>query len=164
MRDEKVTIDPADLNEETLVVKRCALVVKGGRRFSFSAHVVVGDDNGVLGLGHGKGREVATTIAKAGKDARRRLFRIEKDGNTVPHIVTGKFCSSKILIMPAKPGTGVIACTPVRAVMQLAGIHDVLTKSFGSTNTVNLVKAAIAGLQQLRSLQEVEAARGVKLS
>ena len=160
----KITVDTADLREETLLIKRCALVVKGGRRFSFAAYVVVGNENGILGIGHGKASDVAGAIAKASKEARRKLFSIEIDENTVPHRINGKFTSSNILILPAKPGTGVIACTPVRAIMQMAGIHDVLTKSFGSNNPVNLAKATIEGLKKMRSRKTVEAQRGVKIS
>ncbi|MBF0198502.1 MAG: 30S ribosomal protein S5 [Planctomycetes bacterium] len=160
----KITVDATELREETLLIKRCALVVKGGRRFSFSAYVVVGNENGILGLGHGKASDVAGAIAKASKEARRKLFSVEIAENTVPHRINGKFTSSNILIMPAKPGTGVIACTPVRAIMQMAGIHDVLTKSFGSNNTVNLAKATIDGLKKMRSRKTVEALRGVELA
>lgn len=160
----QINIDPADLREETLVIKRCALVVKGGRRFSFSAFVVVGNENGILGLGHGKAADVSSAVAKASKEAKRKLFSIELDENTIPHAVEGRFCSSKILLMPARPGTGVIACTPVRAIMQMAGVHDVLSKSFGSNNAINLAKATIEGLQRMQSKKTVEAMRGVSLS
>jgi small subunit ribosomal protein S5 len=160
----KINIDANDLREETLLIKRCALVVKGGRRFSFSAYIAVGNENGIIGFGHGKAQDVASAVAKASKDARSKLFSIELEGTTVPHNMNGRFCSSNILILPAKPGTGVIACTPVSAIMRLAGIHDVLTKSFGSTNTVNLSKAAMEGLRQMRSRKTIEAIRGVKIS
>lgn len=160
----KINIDQADLREETLLIKRCALVVKGGRRFSFSAYVVVGNENGIIGFGHGKAMDVSSAVAKASKDARAKLFSVELEGTTVPHNMNGRFCSSNILILPAKPGTGVIACTPVSAIMRLAGIHDVLTKSFGSTNTVNLAKAAMEGLKKMRSRKTIEAIRGVKVS
>jgi small subunit ribosomal protein S5 len=159
----KINVDAAELREETLVIKRCALVVKGGRRFSFSAYVVVGNENGVLGFGHGKATDVGSAVAKAGKDARKSLFTIETAGTTVPHPARGKFCSSDLVIMPGTPGTGVIACTPIRAIMSLAGITDVRTKSFGSNNAVNLAKAAINGLKQMRSLKTVEALRGVSI-
>lgn len=160
----KINIDPNDLREETLIIKRCALVVKGGRRFSFAAYVVVGNENGILGFGHGKAKDVASAVAKASKEARNKLFSVEIEESTVPHPVKGRFTSSNIALMPAKPGTGVIACTPVRAIMQMAGVHDVLTKSFGNNNAVNLAKATIDGLKQMRSRKTVEAQRGVKLS
>jgi len=160
----KLNVDLAELREETLIIKRCALVTKGGRNFSFSAYVVVGNENGVLGFGHGKATDVGSAVAKAGKDARKKLFSIEVTGTTVPHPVRGKFCSSDIRIMPGTPGTGVIACTPIRAIMAMAGIHDVRTKSFGSNNAVNLAKAAINGLKQMRSIKTVEALRGVSIS
>ncbi len=160
----KLALDATELVEETIAVNRCALVVKGGRRFSFTAYVVVGNQNGILGLGHGKAKDVSSAIQKASKDARRNLFSIERDGTTVPHQMEGDFCSSTIRLMRANPGTGVIACTPVRAVMQMAGIHDVLTKSFGSNNPINLVKAAMDGLRRMRSKATVEALRGVSLS
>lgn len=164
MARTNINIDPADLREETLLIKRCALVVKGGRRFSFSAYVVVGNENGILGLGHGKAMEVSSAVAKASKDAKRKLFSVEVAGSTLPHQVKSRFCSSNILLMPAKPGTGVIACTPVRAIMQMAGVHDVLTKSFGNNNTINLAKATIEGLKSMKSRKTIEAIRGVKLS
>jgi len=160
----KFNIDPGELREETLLIKRCALVVKGGRRFSFAAYVVVGNENGILGFGHGKAGGVAEAISKASKAAKRKLFSVEIDRSTLPHRMQGKFCSSKILLLPASKGTGVIACTPVRAIMQMAGVHDVLTKSFGSNNPVNLAKATIDGLKKMRSKKTVEAMRGVSIS
>lgn len=161
---EKIISDPSEqLIEETIAVKRCALVVKGGRRFSFSAYVVVGNGLGVVGLGHGKAGEVSSAIMKAGSNARKNLFRIEKEERTIPHEALGHFGASKILLMPACPGTGVIACTPVRALMQAAGISDILTKSFKSNNPVNLIKAAMDGLQQLRTRKTLESLRGVKI-
>ncbi|MBF0243657.1 MAG: 30S ribosomal protein S5 [Planctomycetes bacterium] len=161
---EKVTVNEAELREETLLIKRCALVVKGGRRFSFSAYVVVGNEKGVVGLGHGKAAEVASAIGKANHDARKNLFCIEVDDNTVPHPSKIKFGASEMIILPAKPGTGVIACTPVRAIMTLAGIHDVLTKSFGSNNPINLIKATVKGLRGMKGRKTVESHRGVKLA
>lgn len=160
----KIIIDANELREETLVINRCALVVKGGRRFSFSAYVVVGNENGILGFGHGKAMDVSSAVAKASKEAKNKLFSVEIDGATVPHPISGRFTSSNISILPAKPGTGVIACTPVRAIMQMAGVNDVLTKSFGNNNAVNLAKATIEGLKKMRSKKTVEAQRGVKLS
>ena len=157
-------IDAAELREETLLIKRCALTVKGGRRMSFSAYVVVGNENGMVGFGHGKAKDVSSAVAKASKDARRHIFSVELDGTTLPHTFKGKFCSSTVLLMPAKAGTGVIASTAVSSIMRLAGVHDVLTKAHGSTNTVNMSKAAINGLKNMRSVKTVEAMRGVKVS
>lgn len=159
-----INIDPAELREETLLVRRCALVVKGGRRFSFSAFVVVGNENGIVGLGHGKATDVGAAVAKASKEAKRSLVSVELDGGTVPHQIKGEFCSSNIMIMPASPGTGAIACTPVRAIMQMAGVQDVLTKSFGSNNAINLAKATLNGLKLMRSKKTVESLRGVQLT
>jgi len=159
----KINIDPAELREETLIIKRCALVVKGGRRFSFSAYVVVGNENGILGFGHGKAMEVSSAVSKATKEAKSKLFSVESENTSIPHQSRGRFISSNILLMPAKPGTGVIACAPVRAIMQVAGIKDILTKSCGSNNTVNLAKATIAGLIKLKSRKTIESIRGVKV-
>lgn len=159
----KIKLDPVDLKEETIAVKRCALVVKGGRRFSFSAYVVVGNENGIVGFGHGKATEVASSIAKASKDARNNLISVEVDGTTIPHSAKGRHTSSEILLMPAQPGTGVIGCTPVSAVMQVAGIQDIRTKSFGSNNPINLVKATLKGLKMMRSKKTIENLRGVRV-
>ena len=145
-------------------INRCATVVKGGRRFSFSAVVVVGDRNGRVGYGFGKANEVPGAVEKARKNAVKRLVRIPLVGKTLPHSVMGRFGASRVLLKPAGPGTGVIAGATVRALMELAGVRDVLTKSYGSNNPVNLVKAAYAGLVSLRSREAVEKLRGVKLS
>jgi small subunit ribosomal protein S5 len=144
-------------------VKRNAKVMKGGRRFSFSALVVTGNGAGVVGFGRGKSRDVPAAVEKASKAARKELERIAIAGETIPHTVTGKFGASKILMRPAAPGTGVIACAPVREVVELVGVKNILTKSFGSNNPVNLVKATMDGLRQLRTREEVAALRGVKL-
>lgn len=161
---ENITVDYDSLREETLTVTRCALVVKGGRRFSFSAWVAVGNENGVVGIGHGKAGEVSSAISKAAKEARKKLVFIERSGTSIPHSFKSRYCSSQIIIIPARPGTGVIACTPVRALMSLAGVHDVLTKSFGSNNPVNLVKATLDALVSMRSKETFETLRGVKIS
>lgn len=153
-----------ELNEHVVKIKRCAAVVKGGRRFSFAAMVVVGDGNGKVGWGYGKANEVPPSVEKARKEAMRSMNTVPMEGSTIPHQVIGKFGAAHIVLVPASPGTGVIAGAAVRAVCEAAGIHDILTKSFGSNNAVSLVKATIEGLKQLRPRMEVERLRGVTLS
>ena len=150
--------------ENVVKIKRCAAVVKGGRRFSFAAMVVVGDGNGRVGWGYGKANEVPPSVEKAVKDGTRSMVDIQLDGSTIPHQVIGRFGSAHVVLVPASPGTGVIAGAAVRAVCESVGIHDILTKSFGSNNPIPLVKATIAALQMLRSSNEVERLRGVTLS
>jgi small subunit ribosomal protein S5 len=159
-------VDPEGLVIEDTVVKinRCATVVKGGRRFSFSALVIVGNGSGIVGWGFGKANEVPPSVEKGVKDARKRLIRVPLVGTTIPHDVVGVYGASRVLLKPAAPGTGVIASAPVRAVCDKAGIRDILTKSFGSNNPVNVVKACFDGLHQLRSKKDVEELRGVSLS
>jgi small subunit ribosomal protein S5 len=160
------TVDAEGLNLVDKVVKinRCATVVKGGKRFSFSAMVVVGDGNGVVGHGFGKANEVPPAVEKAVKDAKKHLFRVPLRGQTLPHQSRGTFGASIVQILPAAPGTGVIAGDAVRAVMEAAGVKDVLTKVYGSTNPVNVVKAAVDALGRMRTISEVERLRGVKLA
>lgn len=153
-----------ELNEHVVKIKRCAAVVKGGRRFSFAAMVVVGDAQGRVGWGYGKANEVPPSVEKARKEAMRSMMTVPMDGSTIPHRVTGEYGASRVVLVPASPGTGVIAGTAVRAVCEAAGIHDILTKSFGSNNPVTLVKATMDGLKQLRLRMEVERLRGVTLS
>lgn len=152
------------LQEKTVKIKRCAAVVKGGRRFSFAAMVVVGDGNGQVGWGYGKANEVPPSVEKANKQASRSLVRIPLVEGSIPHQVKGRFGAAKVVLLPAGPGTGVIAGAAVRAVCEAAGITNILTKSFGSNNPVSLVKATIEALQQLRTQQDIETLRGVSLS
>ena len=152
-------------NIDDVLVKlyRCACVVKGGRRFSFGALVVVGDRQGKVGYGYGKANEVPPAVEKGVKQARRQMFAVPLRGTTIPHRIIGRFGASRIMLVPASEGTGVIAGSAPRAVLELAGIKDVLTKVYGSTSPKNLVKATINGLQSLRSRARVEELRGVKL-
>lgn len=153
-----------ELIDKVVKIRRCAAVVKGGRRFSFTALVVVGDGHGKVGWGYGKANEVPPAVEKAIKDGSRSLVEISMSGSTIPHQVTGRFGAARVVLVPAAPGTGVIAGAAVRAVCEAAGIHDILTKSLGSTNPHNLVKAAIDALTQLRTQGEVERLRGVSLT
>ena len=152
------------ISEVLLKINRSAAVVKGGRRFSFSALCVAGNRAGVVGHGFGKARQVPAAIETANKDARKHLMRVplNSDG-TIPHEVTGDFCGSTIRLIPASAGTGIIAGASVRAVCEMAGVKNILTKAYGSTNPINLIKATFHGLALLRTLQQVEALRGVKL-
>jgi small subunit ribosomal protein S5 len=152
------------LIDKVIKIRRCAAVVKGGRRFSFTALVVVGDCQGKVGWGYGKANEVPPAVEKAVKDGTRNLMSIHVQGTTIPHTVKGHFGAARVILVPAGPGTGVIAGAAVRAVCEACGIRDILTKSFGSTNPINLVKASIEALKQLRSQGEVERLRGVSLS
>jgi len=152
-----------ELKEERVKVNRSAKVVKGGRRFSFSALTVVGNQDGIVGFGFGKALEIPAAMQKAFKDGRRQLIRVPRVGTTIPHEIEGIYCSSKVRLIPASPGTGIIAGGTVRAVLELAGIHDVLTKSYGSTNPTNLVKATIVALGALRTKEEIAELRGVEL-
>ncbi len=152
-----------ELKEERLKVNRTAKVVKGGRRFAFSALTVVGNQDGVVGYGFGKAKEIPAAMQKAFKDGRKHLVRVPRVGTSIPHEVEGEFCSSKVRLIPAAPGTGIIAGGTVRAVLELAGVKDVLTKAYGSTNPINLVKATIVGLAQLRTKEQISECRGVEL-
>ncbi|MBN1342211.1 MAG: 30S ribosomal protein S5 [Phycisphaerae bacterium] len=163
-RDYTPRVDDESVVEEQVVkVYRCATVVRGGRRFSFSALVVVGDRSGSVGVGYGKAREVPPAVEKGIKNARKAMLKIQLKGTTIPHRVIGRYGSSKVVMVPASEGTGVIAGGSVRPVLELAGVHDVLTKSYGSNSPKNLVKAAMDGLMQLRTKEMVEQLRGVKI-
>jgi small subunit ribosomal protein S5 len=154
------------LEERVVKIRRCAAVVKGGRRFSFNALVVVGDRNGRVAWGYGKANEVPPAVEKAAKDAQETLKRqrkIQMRGDSIPHRVVGRFGGSRVILVPAGPGTGVKAGPGVRDVLEACGIHNILTKTHGSTNPINLVKATIQGLLELRTRDEVARLRGVTL-
>lgn len=146
--------------ERVVFVNRVAKVVQGGRRFSFTALVVVGDGNGTLGVGYGKAKEVPQAIAKAVEEAKKSFFTVSRLGSTIPHPVQGEKAAGVVLLRPAAPGTGVIAGGPVRAVLECAGVHDVLTKSLGSSNAINMVHATVAALKQLESPATIATRRG----
>jgi small subunit ribosomal protein S5 len=154
----------SDLQDRVVEIRRVAKVVKGGRRFNFSALVVVGDGNGRVGVGLGKANTVPAAISKGQDRAKANMFDVPMRNTTIPHEVLGKFESSSVMLKPASEGTGVIAGGAVRAVMELAGVRDVLTKALGSTTAVNLVQATVDGLKQLRTKADIEQTRGVKIT
>nr|WP_204162172.1 MULTISPECIES: 30S ribosomal protein S5 [unclassified Rathayibacter] len=153
--------DKSQFLERVVTINRVSKVVKGGRRFSFTALVVVGDGNGLVGVGYGKAREVPTAISKGVEEAKKNFFRVPRVGSTIPHPVQGEAAAGVVLLRPASSGTGVIAGGPVRAVLECAGIHDVLSKSLGSSNTINIVHATVTALQQLEEPRAVAARRGL---
>ena len=147
--------------ERVVAINRVAKVVKGGRRFSFTALVIVGDGDGLVGVGYGKAREVPTAISKGVEEAKKNFFKVPRVAQTIPHPVQGEAAAGVVLLRPASAGTGVIAGGPVRAVLECAGIHDVLSKSLGSSNTINIVHATVAALKQLEEPRAVAARRGL---
>ena len=153
-----------ELIDKVVKIRRCAAVVKGGRRFSFTALVVVGDGQGRVGWGYGKANEVPPAVEKAVKDGSGKMITVPMSGTTIPHEIKGRYGAARVTLVPAAPGTGVIAGSAVRAVCEACGINDILTKSFGTHNPINLVKATIGALAELRSQSEVERLRGVSLS
>lgn len=160
-RDAPIEKNP--LMERIVVTNRVAKVVKGGRRFSFTALVVVGDGDGSVGVGYGKAKEIPAAIAKGVEEAKKHMFKVPRIASTIPHPITGEAAAGVVLLRPASPGTGVIAGGPVRAVLECAGIHDVLSKSLGSDNPINIVHATIAALKGLQRPESIAARRGLPI-
>ncbi len=165
-RDKKEKVEesmPGDLLDRVVKIKRCAAVVKGGRRFSFAAMVVVGDGKGRVGWGYGKANEVPPSVSKAQKQASRSMINVPLVDGTIPHQIWGQFGAAKVILVPAGAGTGIIAGQAVRAVCEACGVKDILTKSFGTNNSVTLVKATIDAMSKLRTREQVQLLRGVEL-
>ena len=170
MNDAIAYLDTAEaaeiqnLTEVLVKINRSAAVVKGGRRFSFSALTIAGDRAGIVGHGYGKARQVPAAIEKGNKDARKHLMRVPLDANgSIPHEVTGRYCGAMVRLLPASEGTGIIAGAAVRNVCEMAGIRNILTKAYGSTNPINVIKATFEAFAQLRTPEQVAALRGVEL-
>ncbi len=161
---KRANTDGVELSDKVVLINRVAKVVKGGRRFSFNALSVVGDGDGHVGVGFGKANEVPDAIDKSKEDAKKNVYKVNLTKSTIPHKVIGQFKSAKVIMKPAAPGTGIIAGASVRAVIEKAGISDILTKSQGSRNPINIVKATLDGLKQLRSLKETAAVREIPIS
>lgn len=165
-REKKEKVEesmPGDLLDRVVKIKRCAAVVKGGRRFSFAAMVVVGDGKGRVGWGYGKANEVPPSVSKAQKQASRSMINVPLVDGTIPHQIWGQFGAAKVVLIPAGAGTGIIAGQAVRAVCEACGVKDILTKSFGTNNSVTLVKATIDAMSKLRTREQVQLLRGVEL-
>lgn len=155
--------EPINIEETVVRVNRCTTVTKGGKSMSFSALVVVGDKKGSVGIGFGKAREVPNAVSKAVKEAKKQMVKIPLKGGTIPHVVWGRFKAANIFLKPASPGTGIKAGASARAVLESAGIKNILTKCYGKRNPLNVAKATLIGLQSLRTKEEIEELRGVKI-
>ena len=160
MQQQRIDPSPLDLKEKLVAVNRVAKVVKGGRNFRFSALIVVGDGDGHVGVGMGKAAEIPEAIRKGVEDAKRKLIEVPRVGTSIPHQIVGKYGKSSVLLLPAEQGTGVIAGGPARAVLEMAGVRDIRTKSHGSNNPINCVKATLTGLSQLRTAEQIAKLRG----
>jgi len=164
IKRKRSKVDGVEISDKVVVINRVAKVVKGGRRFSFSALSVIGDGDGHVGVGFGKANDVPDAIDKSKEDAKKNLYKVNLNKHTIPHEVIGQFKSAKVIMKPASAGTGIIAGASVRAVIEKAGISDILTKAQGSRNPINVVKATLDGLLQLRSLKEAAAIREIPIS
>ncbi|CAM5394403.1 MULTISPECIES: 30S ribosomal protein S5 [Streptomyces] len=162
-RDGGAAAEKTAYVERVVAINRVAKVVKGGRRFSFTALVVVGDADGTVGVGYGKAKEVPAAIAKGVEEAKKHFFKVPRIQGTIPHPITGEKAAGVVMLKPASPGTGVIAGGPVRAVLECAGVHDILSKSLGSDNQINIVHATVAALKGLQRPEEIAARRGLPL-